>query len=102
MKRLWLECLKGLANPRLHGSKGSMGPIPHVPQGSRCGKAMLFPVKFHAPLQAAASRQAHSGNLRAYVQMGASERGESLLRMSRANVAYRLAKNNKQSKRWAK
>jgi hypothetical protein len=86
----------------MYGSKRSEGLILFVPKGSRCGRVMFFPVKYHAPLKAAASRQAHSGNLRVYVQIVISERGESLSRMSRANVIYKLTKNNKQLKRWVK
>jgi len=48
-------------------------------------------MKPHAPLQAAASWQAHSGNLRAYGKIAVSERGESLSRISWANVIYKLS-----------
>ncbi len=48
-------------------------------------------MKLHTPLQAAASWQVHSRNLRAYEQIAVSERGESLSRISWANVVYRLS-----------
>jgi len=63
---------------------------------------MRVPVKLHASLQATASWQAQSRNLRVYVQIEVSERGESLSRISRANEIYKLTKNNKQLKRWVK
>ena len=44
---------------------------------SQCGLVKIFPLNDHAVLQAQASRQAHSGDLRVYVQIGLSERGKA-------------------------
>ncbi|NBH20365.1 hypothetical protein D3Z55_24020 [Clostridiaceae bacterium] len=67
------------------------GANPPFLKGSQCGRVKIPPLKFHASLQAAASWQVHSRNLRASEQIAVSERGESLSRISWANMVYRLS-----------
>ncbi len=45
-------------------------------KGSRCGFVTIPPVNNHIVFQALSCRQAHSKNLRLYVQIGLSERGK--------------------------
>ena len=70
----------------MKGSKEADEVTPRIPIGSQCGKVKMSVMKFHTPLQARSSWQAQSRNLRAYVKIKVSERGESLSRIASINI----------------
>ena len=66
-----------LTNLRMYGSKAGRGRNAAVRiTRSRCGSVKICSMKDHDVLQAHASRQDYSRHLKAYVQIGITERGK--------------------------